>query len=296
MSAETVHKFTYLSGTTPNSEHLLQSLEDIIHSKLIPAWTGRAPPNDTERELFTLPARLGGLGIVNPASSSSREFDASVSISAPLSHFIKPKVPEYSGDTIEARMRAKQEVRKQRQEVSAATLKVTLKDLLKHAMDLAQEKGASTWLTSLPLEDYGFSLHKGAFRDAMALRYGWLPSNTPTNCACRRHFTVEHELSFPKGGFPSIRHNEVRDTVGSCLSEVCNDVCIEPTLQPITGETLTGASTITEDGDRLDIAANGFWGGRFERAYFDIQNIQPTCPLKSSTMPCLHLQHERAKI
>ena len=72
---------------------------------------------------------------------------------------------------------------------------------------------------------------------------------------------MEHALSCPKGGFPSIRHNEVRDTVGSWLSEVCNDVCIQPNLQPITGETLTGASAITEDGARLDIAANGFWGG-----------------------------------
>jgi len=101
-------------------------------------------------------------------------------------------------------MHAKQEVCKQKQEVlksSAATLKVTLKDSLKHAMDLAQEKGASTWLTSLLLEDYGFSLHKAAFRDAMALRYGWLPSNTPTNCACGSHFTVEHAL-LPQRGLP----------------------------------------------------------------------------------------------
>ena len=65
-------------------------------------------------------------------------------------------------------------------------------------------EGWSTWLISLPLEDYGFSLHKGAFRDAMALRCGWLPSNAPTSCACGTHFTVEHALSCPKGGFPSI--------------------------------------------------------------------------------------------
>ena len=295
-----VHKFTYLSRTTPFSEHLLQPLEDVIHSNLIPAWTGRVPPNDLERELFALPARLGGLGIVNPASSSSREFDASVSISAPLSHLIKCQVTEYSGDTLAAQMGAKQEVRKQRQDIlksSAATLKVTLKASLKHAMDLAQEKGASTWITSLPLEDYGFSLHKGAFRDAMALRYGWLPSNVPTNCACGTHFTVEHALSCPKGGFPSIRHNEVRDTVGGWLSEVCNDVCIEPTLQPITGETLTGASAITEDGARLDIAANGFWGGCFERAYFDVRIFNPHAPSnRQQSLASTYKKHERAKI
>ena len=197
-------------------------------------------------------------------------------------------------------MGAKQEVREQRQDIlksSAATLKVTLKASLKHAMDLAQEKGASTWKTSLPLEDYGFSLHKGAFRDAMALRYGWLPSNIPTNCACGTHFTVEHALSCPKGGFPSIRHNEVCDTVGGWLSEVCNDVCIEPMLQPVTGETLTGASAITEDGARLDITANGFWGGHFERAYFDVRIFNPHAPSnRQQSLVSTYKKHERAKI
>ena len=167
---------------------------------------------------------------------------------------------------------------------------------MKYLVDLAQEKGASTWLTSLPLEEFGFSLHKGAFRDALALRHGWMPLNTPTKCACGTHFSVEHSLSCPKGGFPSIRHNEVRDMVGSWLSEVCNDVCIEPTLQPITGETLSGASAIMGDGARLDVAANGFWGGRYERAYFDVKIFNLHAP--SNRQQCLaatYRRHERIK-
>ena len=54
------------------------------------------------------------------------------------------------------------------------------------------------------------------------------------------------------------------------LPRVCSDVCIEPELQPITGESLTGASSNVQDGAHLDIAANSFWGGRFERTYFDV--------------------------
>ena len=148
---------------------------------------------------------------------------------------------------------------------AAATVKSALSTALKRAVDLAQERGASTWLTSLPLEEFGFSLHKGCFRDVLSLRYGWLPSNTPTDCACGIHFTLEHSLSCPKFGFPSIQHDEFRDTVGGWLSEVCNDVCIEPSLQLLSGETLNGASAIIEDGARLDIAANGFWGSPSEK-------------------------------
>ena len=185
---------------------------DIIRTRLLPAWTGRVPPSDPVCELFTLPARLGELGIIfNPASRSSKEFLASVSISAPLSYLIESQQSNYLWEVVEAQMNAKQSVRHQKSQDSkfaAALIKFALSVSLKHAVDLAQEKGASSWLTSLPLDEFGFSLSKWAFRDALALRYGWQPSNIPNYCDCGTHFSVEHSLSCPKGAFPHIRHNE----------------------------------------------------------------------------------------
>ena len=58
---------------------------------------------------------------------------------------------------------------------------------------------------------------------------------------------MEHALSCLKGGFPSIRHNEIRDLTANLLTEVCSDDCIEPELQPITGEVLTGATSNAQD-------------------------------------------------
>jgi len=52
------------------------------------------------------------------------------------------------------------------------------------------EKGASSWLSALPLEQYGFSLHKGKFIDAICLRYGFTPSLLPLHCACGKDFTL----------------------------------------------------------------------------------------------------------
>ena len=137
------------------------------------------------------------MGILNPAGGLSKECSVSVSISAPSSHRIECQQPDYPWEIRDAQLSAKKEVCGQRAEDSrsaAFTVTSALSSSLKHAVDLAQERGASTWLTSLPLEEFGFSLHKGAFRDALALRYGCLPSNTPTNCACETHFTVEHSL------------------------------------------------------------------------------------------------------
>lgn len=73
---------------------------------------------------------------------------------------------------------------------------------------------------------------------------------------------VEHALSCPKGGFPSIRQN-IRDLTANLLTEVCGDVCIEPELQSITQGIPHRCQSNGHDGARLDIAS-GFCGGRFE--------------------------------
>ena len=114
---------------------------------------------------------------------------------------------------------------------AASTLQEEVTPELSKAMDLASQSGASSWLTSLPIKEHGFCLHKGAFVDAMALRYGWTPIKTPTHCACGAAFVVDHILSCPRGGFPSLRHNEIRDLTARLLTEVCNDVQIEPELR-----------------------------------------------------------------
>ena len=39
------------------------------------------------------------------------------------------------------------------------------------------------------------------------------------------------------------------------------------------GETLQYKTANRDDNARFDIAANGFWGGRFERSYFDVRTF-----------------------
>ena len=56
--------------------------------------------------------------------------------------------------------------------------------MLSRAVFSYSEKGASSWLSILPIREQGFVLHKGAFVDALCLRYGWQPSNMATKCVC----------------------------------------------------------------------------------------------------------------
>ena len=77
--------------------------------------------------------------------------------------------------------------------------KLRLDENTRRAVDLASESGASSWLTSLPLTEFGFTLHKGVFWDALALRYGWLTYHIPTHCECGAKFTIDHCRSCQKG-------------------------------------------------------------------------------------------------
>ncbi len=100
------------------------------------------------------------------------------------------------------------------------------------------------------------------------MRYGWRPLHLPTIAS-----VVEHALNCPRGGFPSIRHNEIRDITADLLSEACHSVGIN--LQPVTEEQLTHRTANREDGARLDIVAESFWGRDRQCAFFDVWVFNP---------------------
>ena len=230
-------KWTYLSRTTPNINCLMIQLDESLRAKLLPALTGRPPPSDLECSLFALPARLGCLGIGMPSKNTDKELQSSLLITSALQDHILLQNHEYGYDILAKQLEFKATIANSNKERSlrdADDLYYLLPDSLQRAVTLVREKGSSTWLTALPLAEHGFTLHKGAFHDALALRYGWTLCNLPAKCECGSSFSVEHALSCARGGFPSIRHNEIRDLTATLLTEVCYDVCIEPVLQQVT--------------------------------------------------------------
>ena len=68
------------------------------------------------------------------------------------------------------------------------------------------------------------------------------------------------------GGFPTIRHNEIRDLTASLLTEVCSNVATEPALQPLSGESMSARTANTDDGARVDIRQEAF--GMVSRMHF----------------------------
>ena len=74
-----------------------------------------------------------------------------------------------------------------------------------------------------------------------------------------------------------MRHDQVRDIIAEHTREIHNDVETEPTLTPLTGETLQYRSATSADDARTDIRANGFWS-RQQSAFSDVRIFYPQAP------------------
>ena len=191
------------------------------------------------------------------------------------------------------------EISKSRHDAQESELRRILaksSDEIKRMVEVTQETGASNWLSSLPIKAKGFSLNKQEFFDALALRYGWPIKDLPDLCPWGKSFTEHHAMFCSKGGFICNRHNEVRDIIGEILKEICDDVAIEPHLQPLSGETFVHKTANTDPAARVDISARGFWT-RGQRAYFDIRIFDPMAPShRNQSLQSVHEKNENEKM
>ena len=169
-----------------------------------------------------------------------------------------------------------------------------MNDHMKHVLLLASEKGASTWLTSLPLKRYGFRLNKQQFWDAVCIRYDLQLKDVPKYCQCGQEYSINHCLSCKKGGYIIIRHNAVRDTLAELLGEICKDVKVEPSLLPVTGENLP-TGTNSSDGARADVSAIGLWQP-LNKAFIDVKVFNPLAMSNAAKeLSDTYKDHEKAK-
>jgi hypothetical protein len=205
------------------------------------------------------------------SETASEHYNASKKITAPLVSLML-----LQGNTLPDKTEIKEikiAVKKQHLESSVAKVEDIEKNLpptTLRAMQQSKEKGASSWLGVLPLEEYGFvspGLNKGEFRDALKLRYGNNLRGLPQKCPCGQKFDVTHALNCKKGGFVIIRHNNIRDFEANLLKKVCSDVETEPHLLPVQGEQIEG---LVGDEARPDIRARGEWRNA-QNAYFDVR-------------------------
>ena len=126
----------------------------------------------------------------------------------------------------------------------------------------------------------------------MNLRYGKDLKGLPSKCPCGQSFNMTHAQNCKTGGFITIHHNRVRDFEVQLLAEICNDVEIEPPLQPLEGKIINGLSGVNA---KPDVRARGFWR-EGQNAFFDVRitntNLESQRQLTSEK---IFTKHEREK-
>ena len=289
-------RYNYVMRTIPNIEVDLQPLEVAIESKFIPALLGRHL-SPLERDIVALPLRHGGLGIVKPSEIATDEYERSQKITDPLVSIIVDQImslQNYNSRNID---QLKLEVKDKKEEnyrIKFLELSEQLPAESRSSLVQAKERGASAWLSALPLESQGYVLNKREFRDAVSLRYGWNIEGIPLRCACGCKNGVNHALTCSLGGYVHLRHNNLRDLIAQMLCDSrCRDVEVEPGLLPVNPANYK-ASTNTQDDARLDIAATGF-NSAFERTFFDVRVTHPGCETNIyKPLSQLYRDHEQA--
>ena len=182
------HKLKYLQRTIPDIAELFQPLEEIIQQRFIPALLGGQLMSGAERLLLSLPAKYGGFSIDNPVTTCEENHEASTSLSQQLTMQLQKQ---------QTALDIKKAQQLDTQRIIQSSREEKLKGKLSHwteclpgdklrAMACSQEKGASAFVTTLPLQKYGFILSKMEFRDQLLMRYRWPLQGLPTTCACGR--------------------------------------------------------------------------------------------------------------
>ena len=102
----------------------------------------------------------------------------------------------------------------------------------KRAIRRIIDNNCSLWPTLLPLLKDNFNFSATEFRDALCNRYRKPLKRSFSRCdGCQQDFDLQHALSCKKGGLVTLRHNEIRDTVGDLASIFWKDVKREPVVK-----------------------------------------------------------------
>ena len=135
-------------------------------------------------------------------------------------------------------------------------LRTQLDENQKCLNDITHEKGVSNWLTAYPISDQGYDLNKQQFWDCVRLHYGWRLTSISSTSNSGSKMDIQHTISCKKGGFITIKHNDLRDLTANL--EVCKNVDIEPQLLLVTGETFDNRTASTSNEARVDIKSGRF--------------------------------------
>ena len=150
-------------------------------------------------ELFELPVRWGGLGILNPTKATQSSYELSFSATSMVREAILGDEPlgvpghraYYAGQQRKRRAEGEAELKARYEEVQGQV----------------DSKGMS-WMSVVPRAKESFDLSAQQWRDRVHLQYGWDLQGLPEKCdGCGKRFSTDHALICIKRGLVRWGHN-----------------------------------------------------------------------------------------
>ena len=261
-------EWSYLQRVVNDDSAAYLPISECITDRFLPSILG-GMISEEERLLFSLPTRMGGLGIPDPTKSCQNAFTTSKTGTKSLVKAMKFE-EEFSMERHRSELKAARTKLAESQKASnrAKLDKVlqTIDSKKKRAVMRAVEGKTSHWLTVMPIAKHHFDLSAAEFRDALSLRYCRPSLGLPAICdGCSAPFSLEHALDCKKGGLVIQRHNEVRDALGDIAAKAYQEVTKEPIIREA-DDTQSITALVA------DLRIRGVWQPQAE-ALFDIRVV-----------------------
>ena len=94
----TSRRWQFVCRTTPGISEAMQSLEALIRDQLMPAIMGGHEVSDELRMILNLPARLGGMGFLDPSVEADIEYENSLLVTTQLAYQIYDQKAHFQVD------------------------------------------------------------------------------------------------------------------------------------------------------------------------------------------------------
>ena len=248
-------EWTFMQRVMKSDPEWFQELETTLTERFIPKLFDVEPP---DRNVTTLPVRLGGMGIRNPVTDSTKHYSRSRILTAHLIQCLKGE-EDFDFNVHMASVRA---YRREWKEEDDAEGKRELEVMMAEAPDESQRQQLvrgnhnGAWLTVKPTVNNGTDLAPQEFRDGLAIRFGKHPRDLPDICdGCGIKTSMSHALNCRSGGLIIARHNEIKDELGylSASALAPNAIRNEPLIHSGPCEQgVRGEDEVTEErGDLL---------------------------------------------
>ena len=264
------HEWIFLQRVIKNCGHLFQMIEDTLSSQFIPNLFGHDCIN-YDRQLYSLPTKMGGLNIRIPTSTADLAYNASRAATRLLIESIKRSssfsLPDHESTVLESR--SDFHTIKHNIDNQLLTCVLNQVDSTHQRSIIRHKQSLSCWLNALPILRDHFDLSAVEFRDALCVRYLKPLLQVPSKCdGCGDLFTTSHALDCRKGGLVIQRHNEIRDLISDLSSIVWSQVVKEP---------LIGDESSNNECLKADIGIRGAWQSQ-SMSLFDVRVLDSDAP------------------